>query len=87
MDNIFHPNIDEDGKICLNILREDWSPVFNLNTIIIGLNTLFDEPNPTDPLNQEAGELMRENYNQFKVIVRKTLQGYSYNQKQFKRFI
>jgi ubiquitin-conjugating enzyme E2 M len=51
MDNIFHPNIDEDGKICLNILREDWSPVFNLNTIIIGLNTLFDEPNPTDPLN------------------------------------
>jgi len=34
---IYHPNIDLDGNVCLNILREDWKPVLNLNAIIVGL--------------------------------------------------
>ena len=49
---IYHPNIDLSGKICLNILREDWKPVLNLNSIMIGLQFLFLEPNPDDPLNK-----------------------------------
>lgn len=38
---VFHPNIDLDGNVCLNILREDWKPVLNINTIVYGLNHLF----------------------------------------------
>lgn len=34
---IYHPNIDLEGKVCLNILREDWKPVLNLNAVIVGL--------------------------------------------------
>jgi ubiquitin-conjugating enzyme E2 M len=34
---IYHPNIDLEGNVCLNILREDWKPVLNLQAIIIGL--------------------------------------------------
>jgi ubiquitin-protein ligase len=34
---IYHPNIDLNGKVCLNILREDWKPVLNLNAVIVGL--------------------------------------------------
>lgn len=34
---IYHPNIDLDGNVCLNILREDWKPVLNLNAVIVGL--------------------------------------------------
>lgn len=34
---IYHPNIDLDGNVCLNILREDWKPVLNLQAVIIGL--------------------------------------------------
>ena len=34
---IYHPNIDLEGNVCLNILREDWKPVLNLNAVIIGL--------------------------------------------------
>ena len=34
---IFHPNIDVEGNVCLNILREDWKPVLNLNAVIVGL--------------------------------------------------
>ena len=34
---IYHPNIDTEGNVCLNILREDWKPVLNLNAVIVGL--------------------------------------------------
>lgn len=37
MEKIYHPNIDLEGKVCLNILREDWKPVLNLNAVIVGL--------------------------------------------------
>ncbi|KAJ3328413.1 NEDD8-conjugating protein ubc12 [Blyttiomyces sp. JEL0837] len=49
---IYHPNIDLDGNVCLNILREDWKPVLNINSIMVGLQYLFLEPNPDDPLNK-----------------------------------
>lgn len=38
---VYHPNIDLEGNVCLNILREDWKPVLNINTIIYGLFHLF----------------------------------------------
>lgn len=34
---IYHPNIDMEGNVCLNILREDWKPVLNLNAVIVGM--------------------------------------------------
>eukprot|EP00922_Rhytidocystis_sp_ex-Travisia-forbesii_P032385 GHVS01048119.1.p1 GENE.GHVS01048119.1~~GHVS01048119.1.p1 ORF type:complete len:181 (-),score=37.44 GHVS01048119.1:54-596(-) len=48
---IFHPNIDLDGNVCLNILREDWRPVFSIATVVLGLLHLLLKPNPNDPLN------------------------------------
>lgn len=41
MTKVYHPNIDLEGNVCLNVLREDWKPVLNINTIIYGLNHLF----------------------------------------------
>lgn len=49
---IYHPNLDLDGNVCLNILREDWKPVLNLNSVMVGLQYLFLEPNADDPLNK-----------------------------------
>lgn len=51
---MYHPNLDLEGNVCLNILREDWKPVLNLNAIVVGLQYLFLEPNPDDPLNKGA---------------------------------
>lgn len=75
MQKIYHPNLDLDGNICLNILREDWKPVLNLNAVIVGLQYLFLEPNPDDPLNKEAAEELRLHPEAFKSNVRTTMAG------------
>lgn len=69
--SVYHPNIDHEGNVCLNILREDWKPVLTINSIIYGLLYLFYEPNPEDPLNKEAAELLKNDRRQFELNVRK----------------
>lgn len=72
---IYHPNIDIEGNVCLNILREDWKPVLNLNAVIVGLQYLFLEPNPLDPLNKEAAEDLKNSKEMFARNVRSSMQG------------
>jgi len=38
---VYHPNIDFEGHVCLNILRADWMPVLNLWAVLMGLVHLF----------------------------------------------
>lgn len=74
-EKIYHPNINLEGNVCLNILREDWKPVLNLNAVIVGLQFLFLEPNASDPLNKEAAEDLRNNREGFKRNVRTAMGG------------
>jgi len=75
MEKIYHPNIDLGGNVCLNILRADWKPVLDINAVIYGLIVLFTQPNPNDPLNQEAAKCLRENPAKFKANVDRSLMG------------
>ncbi|CAI5713753.1 unnamed protein product [Peronospora destructor] len=84
---IYHPNIDLDGNVCLNILREDWKPVLDINSVIYGLIYLFYEPNPDDPLNKEAAELFRNDPSQFAAVVHRSLRGYSVKGVEFEKLI
>ena len=72
---VFHPNIDMEGHVCLNILREDWKPVLTIQSIIMGLQFLMLEPNADDPLNKEAAGMLNENRRKFEVTVRETFRG------------
>ncbi|KAI9494115.1 putative ubiquitin-conjugating enzyme E2 [Zychaea mexicana] len=72
---IYHPNIDLEGNICLNILREDWKPVLSLHSVLVGLQYLFLEPNADDPLNKEAAEDLRQNRSGFASNVKRSLAG------------
>src|ERR1700722_1656199 len=88
---IYHPNVDLEGNVCLNILREDWKPVLNLNSVMVGLQYLFLEPNADDPLNKgmsffegseikvtpftEAAEDLRKNREQFVLNVKSSMRG------------
>jgi len=84
---IYHPNIDLQGKVCLNILREDWKPVLDINAVVYGLIYLFYEPNPDDPLNHEAAELFRKDVRQFERLVQRTLRGGMMDGVQFERLV
>lgn len=84
---IYHPNINLEGNVCLNILREDWKPVLDINGVIYGLIYLFYEPNPEDPLNHEAADLFRRDVNQFQRLVQRTLRGGVLNGVQFHKLI
>jgi len=84
---IYHPNIDLEGNVCLNILREDWKPVLNLNAVMVGLQFLFLEPNPGDPLNKEAAEDLRLTKDNFKRNVRASMQGGYVKNVQFDRVL
>ncbi|KAG8903298.1 NEDD8-conjugating protein ubc12 [Tulasnella sp. 403] len=72
---IYHPNVDLEGNVCLNILREDWKPVLNLTSVMVGLQYLFLEPNPDDPLNKEAAEDLRRDRERFIANVKTSMRG------------
>ncbi|CAI9098143.1 OLC1v1034735C1 [Oldenlandia corymbosa var. corymbosa] len=72
---VYHPNIDLEGNVCLNILREDWKPVLNINTIVYGLSHLFTGPNHEDPLNHDASDVLRDDPKLFQANVREAMAG------------
>ncbi|KIW07507.1 NEDD8-conjugating enzyme UBC12 [Verruconis gallopava] len=86
-EKIYHPNIDLEGKVCLNILREDWKPVLNLNAVIVGLQFLFLEPNASDPLNKAAAEDLKTNREGFKRNVRTAMAGGTVRGETFERVL
>ena len=81
---LWHPNITEDGKICLSILREytmdgtGWLPTRTLKDVIWGLNSLFtDLCDFDDPLNVTAAEQHRIDKRGFERKVRDYVRTYA----------
>ncbi|KAJ3074900.1 Ubiquitin-conjugating enzyme E2 11 [Podochytrium sp. JEL0797] len=55
---IFHPNVDAvGGTICLDILKEKWSAIYNVQTVLLSLQSLLGEPNNDSPLNTDAADM------------------------------
>lgn len=42
---IYHPNVDFSGRICLDILKEKWTAAYNIQTVLLSLQSLLGEPN------------------------------------------
>ncbi|KAG7441754.1 uncharacterized protein BT62DRAFT_955561 [Guyanagaster necrorhizus] len=72
---IYHPNVDLEGNVCLNILREDWKPVLNLTSVMLGLQYLLLDPNANNPLNKEAAVEMSKSPDNFLRNVKSSMRG------------
>ncbi|KAK3032316.1 hypothetical protein RJ639_035921, partial [Escallonia herrerae] len=62
---IFHPNIASNGEICVNTLKKDWNPSLGLRHVLVVVRCLLIEPFPESALNEQAGKLLLENYEEY----------------------
>jgi ubiquitin-conjugating enzyme E2 I len=69
---LFHPNVYPSGTICLDILdeAENWKPAITVKEILLGIQTLLDEPNQNSPAQAEAYQLYRKDRDQYERKVR-----------------
>jgi len=66
----FHPNIDpKDGKICAQILGENWSPQIKLREVVLIISQMLVEPTLDSPLNGEAAQLFSSDKNAFRARI------------------
>lgn len=62
---LFHPNVYNDGGICLDILQNNWSPIYDICAVLTSIQSLLCDPNPNSPANSEAARLFQENRREY----------------------
>ncbi|KAI8327930.1 ubiquitin-conjugating enzyme/RWD-like protein [Choanephora cucurbitarum] len=62
---IFHPNVSETGEICVNTLKKDWKAELGIEHVLLTIKCLLIVPNPESALNEEAGKLLLEHYDDY----------------------
>ncbi|KAI9727105.1 MAG: E2 SUMO-conjugating protein ubc9 [Chrysothrix sp. TS-e1954] len=69
---LFHPNVYPSGTVCLSILNEDegWKPAITIKDILLGIQSLLDEPNPESPAQADAYNLFKKDLKQYREKVR-----------------
>eukprot|EP00741_Cyanophora_paradoxa_P003888 tig00000737_g3782.t1 len=71
---MFHPNIYADGSICLDILQNQWSPIYDIASILTSIQSLLCDPNPNSPANSEAARLYQENKREYERRVKQVVE-------------
>lgn len=62
---IFHPNVASNGEICVNTLKKDWTADTGIKHLLLTIKCLLIVPNPESALNEEAGKLLLEQYDDY----------------------
>lgn len=71
---MFHPNIYADGGICLDILQNQWSPIYDVSAILTSIQSLLTDPNPNSPANSEAARMYSENRREYNKRVQEVVE-------------
>mmetsp|Transcript_43384 Transcript_43384/g.90869 ORF Transcript_43384/g.90869 Transcript_43384/m.90869 type:complete len:150 (-) Transcript_43384:261-710(-) len=74
---VLHPNITEEGKVCLDIVSDSWNPAVSIRQIILSLHTLLTDPNPSNPLRPEVAKLLSDDPAAFQEQVRQWVKDFA----------
>jgi len=62
---IYHPNVGVTGNICLDILKDNWSPALTVGKVLLSICSLLTDANPKDPLVPDIAEQYMNNRSEF----------------------
>ncbi|XP_048762107.1 ubiquitin-conjugating enzyme E2 2-like [Ostrea edulis] len=62
---VFHPNVEPDGKICVDFLQDEWKPSYTIGYILMAICSLLLHPNPEKPASQEVANIYISDQEQF----------------------
>mmetsp|Transcript_97133 Transcript_97133/g.274585 ORF Transcript_97133/g.274585 Transcript_97133/m.274585 type:complete len:153 (+) Transcript_97133:121-579(+) len=67
---IYHPNIDKLGRICLDVLKDKWSPALQIRTVLLSIQALLSAPEPSDPLDTTVADHFTQNRREAEEVAR-----------------
>mmetsp|Transcript_128693 Transcript_128693/g.223159 ORF Transcript_128693/g.223159 Transcript_128693/m.223159 type:complete len:150 (-) Transcript_128693:206-655(-) len=67
---IYHPNIDKLGRICLDVLKDKWSPALQIRTVLLSIQALLSAPEPSDPLDTTVADHFTHNRREAEAVAK-----------------